>query len=338
MGFSSLPGHRTVGRMRHCKGVAMTSIVVALAFLTVGVGSAWAGSGIALCVPKKEGAALLTPKHGTCKKGYSLNTVSMEGKEGKPGAAGKSGAEGNKGAAGPKGETGEAGKPTPGAEGKEGPEGKPGPEGKTGLSAAEVALLKNILPHIQFVASGVGAKPTVQFSGVNLQVVNGLNKTESVNGAGNIVIGYDENASLSQTGSHDLILGQEQTFTSFGGIVAGIKNTITGAFASVTGGGKNQATGKEASISGGWKNSATGEDSSISGGRDNQATNEYSWIGGGAKNTANGQIASISGGSSNLASAENASVSGGYKNTVTGKFASILGGKELTAALEYEAP
>ena len=81
-------------------------------------------------------AALLTPKHGTCKKGYSLNTVSMEGK---PGAAGTPGAEGKQGTTGPKGETGEAGKSTPGPEGKEGPEGKPGPKGETGLGAAEVA-------------------------------------------------------------------------------------------------------------------------------------------------------------------------------------------------------
>ena len=110
MGFSGLPGRRTVGHMRHCRGLAMTSIVVALAFLTVGVGSAWAGSGIALCVPKKEGAALVTPKHGACKKGYSLNSVSMEGKEGKPGAAGKPGAEGKAGNTGPKGEQGEPGR------------------------------------------------------------------------------------------------------------------------------------------------------------------------------------------------------------------------------------
>src|SRR6202035_644222 len=204
------------------------------------VGSAWAGSGIALCVPKKEGAALVTPKHGACKKGYSLNTVSMEGKEGKSGATGKPGSEGKQGAAGPRGETGEAGKPTPGPEGKEGPEGKPGPKGETGLSTGEVTLLKNILPHIKFVESGIGKKPTVQFFGVNVQIVNGLGKTETINGAGNLVIGYDENASLPQTGSHDLILGEQETFTSYGGIVSGIKNTITAPFASVTGGGGNQ--------------------------------------------------------------------------------------------------
>jgi Collagen triple helix repeat (20 copies) len=335
MGFSGLPGHRTVRRMRHCRGVAMTSIVVALAFLTVGVGSAWAGSGIALCVPKKEGAALLTPKHGACKKGYSLNTVSMEGKEGKPGAAGSPGAEGKQGATGPKGETGEAGKPTPGPEG---PEGKPGPKGETGLSPAEVTLLKSILPHIQFVASGVGHKPTVQFSGVNVQVVSGAGSTSgALNGMGNLVIGYDENASLSQTGSHNLVLGEQQTFTSYGGIVAGFTNTISAPFASVTGGAKNQATGKEASISGGWTNTAGGEWSSVSGGGKNQATGKEASISGGWINTASAEDSSVSGGRENKAGNEYTWLGGGLKNTVTGKFASIFGGKELTAAAEYEA-
>jgi hypothetical protein len=308
-GISGLPGRRTARRMKVGKGVTVTGIVLALALLTVGVGSAWAGSGIALCVPKKEGAALLTPKHGVCRKGYSLANVDMEGKEGKPGAAGKQGAEGKAGIAGAKGEPGEAGKlgGAPGPEGKEGPEGKAGPEGKTGLSPAEVALLKNILPHIQFVASGIGKKPTVQFFGVNLQVVNGVGKTESANGAGNIVIGYDENTSLNQSGSHNLILGEEQTFTSYGGIVAGYKDTISGAFASVTGGGFNQATGKEAAISGGWSNTASAENASVSGGRENQAKNLYTWIG------------------------------GGQTNTVTGKLASIFGGHKLEAAVEWEA-
>ncbi len=116
-----------------------------------------------------------------------------------------------------------------GAAGKEGKEGKQGKEGKTGLSAAELETLKGILPHIKFVASGIGGKPTVQFSGINVQIVSGSGSTAgAVNGEGNLVIGYDENTGgHAQTGSHDLILGEEQTFTSFGGVVAGFRNTIS---------------------------------------------------------------------------------------------------------------
>ena len=53
------------------------------------------------------------------------------------------------------------------------------------------------------------------------------------------MVGYDEKPG-TQTGSHNLILGEEQTFTSFGGILAGKENTITGAFDSVIGGWKNR--------------------------------------------------------------------------------------------------
>src|SRR5438094_794188 len=60
-----------------------------------------------------------------------------------------------------------------------------------------------------FISSGVGGGPTVQFAAVNVQVVNGAGATASVNGRGNLVVGYDENPSARpQTGSHDLILGR----------------------------------------------------------------------------------------------------------------------------------
>ena len=47
-----------------------------------------------------------------------------------------------------------------------------------------------------------GGKPTIQISGANLQLVNGSGSTETLNGAGNLVIGYDEMPG-TQTGSHN---------------------------------------------------------------------------------------------------------------------------------------
>ena len=77
---------------------------------------------------------------------------------------------------------------------------------------AKLALL---LPHITFVASGVASKPTIRFSGVNVQIEAAQQITEAINGEGNLVIGYDENAlHHTQTGSSNLILGEE-TFRSF---------------------------------------------------------------------------------------------------------------------------
>ncbi len=79
----------------------------------------------------------------------------------------------------------------------------------------------SILSHMKYVASGIDSKPTVKFEGVNVQIVNGEGKTTTTNGEGNLVIGYDENPEKrEQTGSHDLILGKEQKFTSYSGIIA----------------------------------------------------------------------------------------------------------------------
>ena len=162
------------------------------------------------------------------------------------------------------------------------------------LPEAEEETLAAILTYEKYVASGVGGKPTIQVSGANLQVVNGEGKTASANGEGNLVIGYDENPGTKrgkpglQTGSHDLILGEEQEFTTYGGILAGYWNTITGPFASVTGGASNSATGQWASISGGGGNTASGQTSSVSGGNINTASGELSSAGGGFDDSPSG--------------------------------------------------
>jgi hypothetical protein len=279
----------------------------------------------------------VTPKHGKCKKGYQLTLLGAEGAEGKAGAQGKAGAEGKQG---PEGKTG--------LEGKAGAEGKTGPEGKAGFTPAQAEQLKALLPYVKLVPSGIAGKPTVEFSGVNVQIVNGAGKTASTNGEGNIVIGYDENAGKhEQTGSHDLILGQEQTFTStsFGGILAGEFDTISAPFASVLGGVVSTASGEFASVSGGYKNTASGLEASVSGGAENTASGGEASVSGGARNTASEEESSVSGGDSNKASAAVSWIGGGFKNEVfsnelvgeEGLDATIFGGKENKTAKDYEA-
>ena len=114
---------------------------------------------------------------------------------------------------------------------------------------------------------------TVRLTGVNLQIVNGTNSTESINGAGNLIVGYDEantNARIvcsiatdangnsltneanclaaggtvavpQKTGSHNLVMGSQNSYSSAGGIVAGNGNFITALYASNLGGTGNFA-------------------------------------------------------------------------------------------------
>jgi hypothetical protein len=283
----------------------VVGVVLIAAFVTTG-GNAWAGSAVKLCVPKAEGSAALTPKHGKCKKGYTLTTLDTEGPagaEGKQGAAGNPGSEGKQGLEGkqgPEGKGGPAG--IQGPEGIQGLEGKQGPQGKNALGEEELSTLKGILRCIKSVKEGIGGKPTVQFSGCNVQIVNGAGKTATINGAGNLVIGYDENeVGAKQTGSHNLVLGEGQSFTSHGGLLAGLDNTVSNPFASVSGGQANNATGGAASVSGGFANKASGSLSSVSGGNSNGASGEQSSVSGGELNTASGVASSILGLSSVIA-------------------------------------
>jgi hypothetical protein len=189
------------------------------------------------------------------------------------------------------------------------------------LKALLKSEVKALLKYTKVEESGVGGKPTVQFSGTNVQVVNGLGQTNVFNGEGNLVIGYDENTLLFrgkpaiQTGSHNLILGEDQEYTSEGGILAGSGNSTTGFSASVTGGFGNTASGAEASVSGGENNIASQIDASVSGGAHNKASALWAWIGGGSANQ----------------------VFSNAKAGEEGRFGSIFGGKENKTAKDYEA-
>jgi hypothetical protein len=204
-----------------------------------------------------------------------------------------------KGANGKPGKEGLAGKE--GATGKEGAAGKEGTAGKDGLSLIseeEQKKLLAVLPYIKFVALGAGGKPTIQFSGANVQIVSGGGKTDETNGEGNLIVGYDEGGG-ERTGSNNLVLGREQTYTSYGALIGGNGNFDDGPYSSILGGELNEAEGESSTVVGGIFNRTADEDDAILGGEFNLAEGRFS------------------------------SVSGGYKNKATGENSSILGGKEI---------
>lgn len=194
-------------------------------------------------------------------------------------------------------------------------------------------------------------QPTVSVEAANLQVTNGGNKTDSKNGLGNVIIGYNEasSASSNRTGSHNLVIGKGHGFGSYGGIVCGENNVTTGAYASIVGGKDNRATATHtvvsggilnraiqpfASVSGGENNVAQARSASVSGGKDNQAMAPYSAVHGGQANKINAKAsyASITGGSENTVGTTHATILGGFKNTVnTSPYATIVAGSGNTA-------
>jgi hypothetical protein len=191
----------------------------------------------------------------------------------------------------------------------------------------KVAALEEKLSKITYEPKGLNDLPTVKISGANLQVVNGTGAIQNVNGLGNVIIGYDEHAAdIKQTGSHNLVLGDRQAFTSWGGLLAGSKNSITAPLG-VAFGFSNAVKGKWATITAGYFNEANADGSSISGGSQGVAKNTLSSISGGWNNFTEADWASVSGGQTNFARGKYSSISGGVRSTARGVNSSVSGGE-----------
>jgi len=180
-----------------------------------------------------------------------------------------------------------------------------------------------------------GTDGKIVFDGVNVQVLDGSGDTAGApNGLGNLIVGYNEDATGSRPrmGSHNLVVGPEHDYQSFGGLVAGVGNLIIGPHASVTGGEANTASGRAASVSGGAVNTASADGSSVTGGARNAASGGLSSVSGGEFNEAIGPYSSVSGGTENDATNYHTSVSGGGLNTANGFQSSVSGGSNNIAS------
>jgi hypothetical protein len=234
---------------------------------------------------------------------------------------------------------------------------------------ARIAALEAKLANVT--VATVNGQPTVRFTGVNVQVVNGAGTTNTINGTGNLIVGYDEadgsgagRCSLGtnpttglaipnnqssctaaggtwsttgfKTGSHYIVAGVWNSYSRFGGVVFGFQNAsnydYASSRASVSGGAANTASGTYASVTGGSSNTASGSVASVTGGEGNTAIGNRASVSGGLSNTASNYNASVTGGTGNRASGTYASVSGGGSNTASGDRASVSSGFSNTAS------
>jgi hypothetical protein len=220
------------------------------------------------------------------------------------------------------------------------------------LAEQHAALLERVTALEELLAGAtrtqVGGYDTLQLAGVNLQLINGSGSTSTGNGLGNLVLGYSTEASpgiQARSGSHNLVVGDGHAWSSTGGIVAGYRNTTSGAGATVLGGTTNTASGNRAVVVGGSSNTANGARTVVAGGSGNTARGEHATVSGGGSNTAEGDHATVSGGRANKASGDAGavfwtgdftSISGGTYNTATGYASSILGGHKQTAPGDHD--
>jgi hypothetical protein len=107
--------------------------------------------------------------------------------------------------------------------------------------------------HINYEASGIDKQPTIQFSGVNLQVIDGSGSESTINGTGNLILGYGG-------------MGNQASAEN-SSVSGGALNLAGNLYASVSAGKENKATGEGSSVSGGGRGEASGAVSSVTGGR-----------------------------------------------------------------------
>jgi len=202
--------------------------------------------------------------------------------------------------------------------------------------------------------------PHVLLTGVNLHVRSGSGFTDDegqLRELGNVIVGYNERrrgvcsstgsgltivqrcaadeecrggdcvfGENARQGSHNLVIGPEHFYPSFGGLVAGRENTVEGEHSSVVGGQENEAVGEFSSVTGGWYNSTSGSWSSVSGGFRNRATGRQATVSGGHGNIASGYTTTVGGGGFNASSGFGSTVCGGAFNISDGISSAILGG------------
>jgi len=181
------------------------------------------------------------------------------------------------------------------------------------------------------------ADDAVTFTGVNLFLQNGAGRTDSNNGLGNLIVGYDEDDGDDEKfGSHNLVVGADHTYSSYGGLVIGLDNAITGEYAAVSGGFHNIASGAHSAVSGGALGEASGQHAAVSGGQANLASGQGASIVGGNASVASGGLASILGGNTNTASGDRSTIGGGHDNITSGISSTACGGREQTTSAKYE--
>jgi hypothetical protein len=193
-----------------------------------------------------------------------------------------------------------------------------------------------ILSHmsIVYLDDGVGGlAKTIRIEGVNVQVVNGLGSTETTNGLGNVIVGYQEPGNEvsadTRTGSHYVVVGRRHNYSGFGGVVAGESNDASGDYAVSVGGRRNQASGNWSAVSGGAHNHASGQNAVVAGGSFNWSGSDSTVVVGGEGNHA---IPAGAGGAGNKAV-----VVGGYDNRSKGQGSVVVGGRWNETTANYSA-
>ncbi len=226
----------------------------------------------------------------------------------------------------------------------------------TSNQAADQLAISGLSLKTKYMDSGIMCGyPATFFRACNVYIQDGEGRTapaSTPNGLGNLIIGYNEGGANEQFGCHNLILGVDNSYTSYGGIVDGMDNSISGPCASVLGGEQNNNLGHNCVIVSGTHNSINGQSSAILSGDDNlvmsaesaivsgtgnEVTAPYACVVGGAQNAALGQWSTVSAGTQNGAMQAYSWIGGGENNHSEGVGSAVSGGSSNVAQGDYSS-
>lgn len=196
-----------------------------------------------------------------------------------------------------------------------------------------VALLENSLQCV----SKESSEDDLYLDGCNVHIRNKATSTSSINGKGNLILGYSDNEcpTCNRTGSHNLVVGPGNSYESYGGIVIGTDNNVSAPYASVLAGFKNTASATYSVAIGGTRNTASGNYSIVAAGEANKASGYASMTAAGELNKADGEYSMTAAGSLNRAGDFYSMVAAGEENTASGYASMTASGRNNTAGGVY---
>ena len=170
---------------------------------------------------------------------------------------------------------------------------------------------------------------TIFITSANLHLRNGSGDTDTPNGSGNLIIGYNGSETFAEdrTGSHNIVVGDQHAYTSTGGIVSGTGSQLTEANAAIIGGSDHIASAAGAAIVGGLGHEVSSTAAVLIGGQFGTASGGWSTVIGGSSNTASGPNSTVVGGYANHSTAESAVAVAGRSNTAGAAHTLTLGGE-----------
>ena len=188
------------------------------------------------------------------------------------------------------------------------------------VTEEEMGELLLLVPYVEVDAD----TNDIRVVGANLHLQNGAGSSASVNGLGNLVIGYNEtDGNQTRTGSHNVVVGPFHGYSSFNGMVVGNASNISAPQAVVVGGYGHTASGENAAVFGGVSGLASGFGSTAVGAHGSTATGWFSHVVGGYNSTSTAEYSSAVGGVYTNATGYGSMAVAGFGTTATGTYSFV---------------